>query len=86
MKNVLFKGQYVRIALLFEAKNLHLVENLSRLSQSSDDWVRIASLRLKNDLKVHLKYIIYSKEITKKQFFNCKTDCRTNKVLVQNKE
>ena len=35
------------IVSLFKAKNLHLRANLSEFSQSSEDWVSIASLRRK---------------------------------------
>ena len=54
MKNVFFKGQQVRIASLFEAKNLHLGANLSEYSHSNEDWVRIASLRRNSDVNVQL--------------------------------
>ena len=36
---------------LFEAKNLNLGANLSELSHSSKDWVKIASLRRKSHVK-----------------------------------
>ena len=72
----------MRIDSLFEAKNLLLDVNLSGLSQSSEDSERIASLRRKSDIKVQLKYMISSKQKTKKQF--CKTSCPTNKILAQN--
>ena len=66
MKNVFFRGQYVRIAPLTEAKKLHLSGNLPEVSHSSEDWVRIVSLRSKSDVKVQLIYLIYPKQKTEK--------------------
>ena len=43
MKNVLLNGQEVRIASLFEAKDLHLGANLIELSRDSEDLVKIVS-------------------------------------------
>ena len=80
MVMVFFKSQYVRIASLFEAKNLHLGANLSELSHSSKDWVKIASLRCKSDVKVLLKYMISPKQIAKNNSFNCKTSYSTLQI------
>ena len=63
---------------------MKLGANLLELLHSSEDWVRIASLRRKSDVKLQLKYMISPKEKTKKHFFNCKTSCRINKIPVQN--
>ena len=71
MKKLIFKGRQVRIASLFQAKDLHLRANLLELSHCSEDLVRIASLLCKTHVKVKiLKLIIFSfKQKAKKQFF-----------------
>ena len=49
------------VASLFEAKDLHFGAYLTELSHSSEDLLRIVSLRRKSNVKVRLKYIISPK-------------------------
>ena len=63
------KASKISIASLFEAKNLHLGAYLAELSHSSEDWMRTAYICHKINVKVQLKYLISSKQGTKKQFF-----------------
>lgn len=66
MKNVFFKGQQVRITSIFEVKILHLGADLTLLSLNGEDWVMIASLCRKSNVKVGIKYVISPKQKTKK--------------------
>ena len=72
---------------LFQAKNskdLHFGANLTELSYSSEDLVRIVSLRRKNNLKVRLKYIYLLKERLRNNSSNYRLGCSTYKILAQN--
>ena len=72
---------------LFQAKNskdLHFGANLTELSYSSEDLVRIVSLRRKNNLKVRLKYIYLLNERLRNNSFNYRIGCSTHKILAQN--
>ena len=53
---------------MFEAKDLHLCANLSELSHSRKDLVKIASLRRESSVKVRLKYVISLIRKAKKRF------------------
>ena len=55
----------VRIASIFEVKILHLGPDLSLLSLNGEDWVMIASLCRKSNVKLGLKYVISPKQKTK---------------------
>ena len=57
MKKVFFKGRKVRIASLFEAKNLHFGANLLEHLYSSEALMRIAFLRRKSQDKIRLKRV-----------------------------
>ena len=54
MKKAFFKGQEVRVALSFEAKNLNMGENLSDLLHSGQDWVSIDAYPCKGTTKTHI--------------------------------
>ena len=59
----------VRIASSFEPKDLHLGENLSEVSRSSKDLMRITSLYRKSRLMVRSKYMMHPDRKAKSQFF-----------------
>ena len=51
---------------LLDSKDLHLGANLTEISHSSEDLVRIVSLLCKSDVTVPPKYIVYPKRKAKK--------------------
>ena len=69
LKITKFERTYFIDGPLFEAKDSHLGTNLTEVSYSDEDLVRIVSLRRKSNVKVRLKYIISSKRKAKKCFF-----------------